>query len=361
MADGSSRRLFVQPDGKEATMRMMFALAIAAISAGWSAQAQAPHPKSTPVNVENFARAETDLYFAGIVRNGGFGKFDHTREPAPLDKQTIIRLNRDTLYSSAVFDLDAGPATITIPDAGVRFVSMQVINQDHYTPQVAYKPGPYTLTRENVGTRYVAVAFRTLANPSDKQDMMKAHAVQDAIKVEQPGGPGKFEVPAWDQVSQKKVRELLIALSDTLPDKNRMFGTRAEVDPVRFLLGTASAWGGNPDKEAVYLNVFPEKNDGRTVYHLKVPARVPVDGFWSAIVYNADGFFTPNAFDAYSLNNITAKKNADGSFDIQFGGCDGKIPNCLPVTAGWNYMIRLYRPHADILNGTWTFPAAVAR
>ena len=260
-----------------------------------------------------------------------------------------------------MFDLDAGPVTITIPDAGQRFISMQVINEDHYTHQVAYKPGSYTLTRENVGTRYVAVAFRTLADPADKKDMEQAHAVQDAIKVEQSGGTGKFEVPAWDHASQKKIRDLLIVLADTLPDKNRMFGTRAEVDPVRFLLGTASAWGGNPDKEAVYLNVFPEKNDGRTVYGLKVPAAVPVDGFWSVTVYNAEGFFAPNALDAYSLNNITAKKSADGSIDIQFGGCDGKIPNCLPVTAGWNYMIRLYRPHAEILNGAWTFPAAVAR
>lgn len=343
-------------------MRKTFALvAAAAISMSWAAQAQAPQPKATPVNVENFARAESDLYFAGIVKNGGFGKFDHTREPAPLDKQTVIRLNRDTLYSSAVFDLDAGPVTITIPDAGQRFISMQVFDEDQYTHQVAHKPGPYTLTRESVGTRYVAVAFRTLADPADKDDMKQAHAVQDAIKAEQPGGPGKFEVPAWDQASQKTIRDLLIALSDTLPDKNRMFGTRAEVDPVRFLLGAASGWGGNPDKEAVYLNVFPEKNDGRTVYALKVPASVPVDGFWSVTVYNAEGFFTPNAFNAHSLNNITAKKSADGSVDIQFGGCDGKIPNCLPVTAGWNYMIRLYRPHAEILNGTWAFPAAVAR
>ncbi|WP_029356816.1 DUF1214 domain-containing protein [Bosea sp. 117] len=341
-------------------MKLFLTLAILAVL-GPAAYAQAPQSRPVPVTVENFPRAESDLYFSGIVRNGGFGRFDHTREPAPLDKQTVIRLNRDTLYSSAVFDLDAGPVTITIPDAGRRFISMQVINEDHYTHQVAYKPGPYTLRREDVGTRYVAVAFRTLADPADKQDMTQAHAVQDAIKVEQPGGPGTFEVPAWDQDGQKKIRDLLVVLADTLSDKNRMFGTRGEVDPVRFLLGTASAWGGNPDKEAVYLNVFPEKNDGRAVYGLTVPASVPVDGFWSVTVYNAEGFFTPNAFDAYSLNNITAEKSADGSFDIQFGGCDGKIANCLPVTAGWNYMVRLYRPRPEILNGTWTFPAAVAR
>ena len=87
---------------------------------------------------------------------------------------------------------------------------------------------------------------------------------------------------------------------------------------------------------------------------------VPVDGFWSISVYNADGYFVKNSQNAYTLNNITAKPSADGSYLIQFGGCDGKTPNCLPIMAGWNYTVRLYRPRAEILSGKWTFPAAEA-
>ena len=49
----------------------------------------------------------------------------HRREPTPIAAQTVIRMNRDTLYSAAVFDLDAGPVTITLPDPGKRFLSMQ--------------------------------------------------------------------------------------------------------------------------------------------------------------------------------------------------------------------------------------------
>jgi hypothetical protein len=75
-------------------------------------------------------------------------------------------------------------------------------------------------------------------------------------------------------------------------------------------------------------------------------------------LYNAEGYYEKNPYDAYTLNDITAKKNQDGSVTIQFGGCDGKIPNCLPITKGWNYMVRLYRPRAEILNGTWKFPDA---
>jgi len=85
---------------------------------------------------------------------------------------------------------------------------------------------------------------------------------------------------------------------------------------------------------------------------------VPVDAFWSISVYNKEGHFQKNPFDAYTLNNTTAKKGADGAVVVQFGGCDGKFPNCLPIMSGWNYIVRLYRPRAEILNGTSKFPDA---
>ncbi|WP_198389847.1 DUF1214 domain-containing protein (plasmid) [Sinorhizobium medicae] len=308
------------------------------------------------VNSDNFVRAESDLYFSGIVANGGFGKFDHTREMAPLDKQTVIRLNRDTLYSSAVFDLDAGPVTINVPDTGTRFVSLLVIDEDHYAHGVYYGPGSYTLTRKVIGTRYVVAAFRFFADPNNTEDMRRVHALQDAVTVNQPAA-GTFEIPEWDGKSRDKTRRALLDLGSLLPNTARMFGPRDEIDPVRHLIGAALGWGGNPDKEALYLNVTPEKNDGKSIYRLTVKD-VPVKEFWSVTVYNKEGFFTPNELDAYSLNDVTAQKSQDGSITIQFGGCDGKIANCLPTPEGWNYMVRLYRPKSQILDGRWTFPVA---
>ena len=291
------------------------------------------------------------------MAQGGFGKFYHNRELTPIDSHIVQRPNRDTLYSTGVFDLDAGPVTITLPDAGKRFLTMIVIDEDHYVFTVVYGAGSHTLTREQIGTRYAVAAIRILVNPSDPKDVAQVNALQDAVKVEQPGGPGKFEVPNWDEASQKKVRDALVVLGETIPDWRRAAGRRDEVDPVRHLIVTATGWGLNPDKDAIYLNVTPSKNDGTTIYKLNVKD-VPVDGFWSISLYNAEGYFEPNNLNAYTLNNITAKKNADGSVAIQFGGCDGKIPNCLPIMQGWNYMVRLYRPRAEILDGNWKFPEA---
>jgi hypothetical protein len=199
-------------------------------------------------------------------------------------------------------------------------------------------------------------AIRTFVDPSNPKDVAAVHALQDAVKVSQ-AGTGKFEVPNWDAVSQKKVRDALLVLSSTTTGFHGAFGNKGKVDPVFRLLGTAAGWGGNPDKDATYLGENPEKNDGKTVHRLTV-RDVPIDGFWSISVYNAQGYFEKNALDAYSLNNITARKAKDGSYTVQFGGCDGKVPNCLPIVAGWNYTVRLYRPRAEILNGSWQFPKA---
>jgi len=107
--------------------------------------------------------------------------------------------------------------------------------------------------------------------------------------------------------------------------------------------------------EPLHLYDCSRENDGATAYRLTVN-EVPVDGFWSVTVYNKDGYFTPNPQNAYSLNNITAQRGADGKITIQFGGCDAATANCLPVTSGWNYLIRFYRPRAEVLDGSWTPP-----
>ena len=92
---------------------------------------------------------------------------------------------------------------------------------------------------------------------------------------------------------------------------------------------------------------------------LIVPADVPVDGFWSVTVYDQDRFMVKNKYNAYSFNNVTAKKNPDGSITIHFGG-DPEQNNFLPIMEGWQYIVRLYRPRDQILDGTWKFPEASA-
>ena len=269
---------------------------ICAFTLAASSGAFAQNP--VPVTVDNFARAESDVYMGNLVKDaGGLSKLAHHREPAPIDHQTIIRLNRDTLYSFGVFDLDAGPLTITMPDAGDRFMSLQVINEDHYVPAVYYRPGSHTLPRDAVGTRYVVAAIRTLADPADPKDLAQVHALQDAIKISQ-SSPGKFEVPNWDPESQKEIRHALLTLAAHTDGFSHAFGTKDQVDPIQAFDRHRGGLGGDPDKDAIYTGAVPANNDGKTVYKLKV-GDVPVDAFWSVTVYNAAGYFEKNPYDAY--------------------------------------------------------------
>lgn len=312
---------------------------------------------TVPVTVDTFVRAETDRYFRDTVDRAGLGQLGHTREPTPVDRQGVIRMNRDTLYSSGVFDLDAGPVTVRLPDAGGRFLSLLPISEDHYTTGCVYGPGPHVFDAASVGTRYLALVVRIFVDPDDPGDLDAVHALQDAITIEQPDR-GSFEVPPWDPATLTIVRDTLLRVAPAvLHVTGGSFGTRDEINPIRHLVGTAGGWGGNPERDAKYVAVFPERNDGRTGYRLTL-RDVPVDGFWSISVYNAEGYFATNAQGRYAVNTVTAIPDDDGSVTVTFGGDDPHAPNLLPVVDGWNYVVRLYRPRQEVLDGTWTFPAA---
>ena len=50
---------------------------------------------------------------------------------------------------------------------------------------------------------------------------------------------------------------------------------------------------------------------------------------------SSQGYVEKNPLDSYTVNSITGKKGAGGAVVVQFGGCDGKIPNCIPIT--WKF------------------------
>src|SRR5258707_6475335 len=133
------------------------------------ARAQPPSSPTVPVTIDNYNRAQSDVYFALIAKSGGFGKFRHGRDLAAIGRGGIIRPNRDTLYSLAVFDLDAGPVTITLPDPDKHFMTMQIINEDQYTQPVYHGGGSHHLTPEVIRTRHPGGGSSPFVDPRDKK------------------------------------------------------------------------------------------------------------------------------------------------------------------------------------------------
>ena len=274
------------------------------------------------VNVDNFVRVETDRLFTSFVADaGGVGRFKHNRAPTPIDHQPVIRMNRDTLYSLAVLDISDG-AVLTIPEVGDRYASVMVVNQDHHINRVLHEPGEHTLTVAEFDTQWVAVAVRVLVDPGNAEDIATVNALQDGFAVEASSSRA-WEATDYDAGSLDATREPLLELARGVTAFDRMFGSKGQVDPVRHLIGTAAGWGGLPDHEASYLGVEPRKLVGEYRATLR---DVPVDGFWSVSVYNRGGYFEPNDRNAYSVNDLTATPNHDGSVTVHFGGDDGR-PN----------------------------------
>jgi hypothetical protein len=279
------------------------------------------------VSADNYVRAESDIQMKGYIESYNcFGKFHHNRKPYDVNNQITIRGNRDTLYSFGVWDLKS-PVTITLPDTKGRYQSLMIVSQDHSIWGL-YGPKTGTLTEEKVGTRYVLLTIRTFADPNDEEDMKEAYRLQEAVVVEQ-ADLGKFEVPDWKKDEVEKMRETINVVASTVTDSSKMFGKKEGLDPVYWMLGAALGWGGLP--------------------------AVPVDAFWSVTLYDEKGWMPVNEYNAYSFNNVTAKKAKDGSVTIHFGG-DPKAGNFLPIMPGWNYIVRMYKPGSEILNGSWTFP-----
>jgi hypothetical protein len=313
-------------------------------------------PDPIAVTVDNFVRAETTRMFAGMLQaTGGVNRWHHTRVPTPLDQQTVVRMNRDTLYSFAVVDLADG-ATLTVPDGGARYTSVMVVNQDHYLNRVISAPGEYHLTIDEFDTRYVLVAMRVFVDPADAGDVLAANAVQDGLALTAASAV-PLEFPSYDEPSFTGLRHAVSELGRFMPDFNDAFGSRDAVDPVRHLIGTATGWGGLPQHEAFYVSVDPQLPVGD--YRIVV-RDVPVDAFWSISMYNADGYFDAAAEGHCSVNQVTAAKEPDGSVVVHLSPTDTSRTNCLTIGDGWNYTVRLYRPGASVLDGTWTFPAVEA-
>ena len=180
------------------------------------------------------------------MAQAGIGSFHHHR--------IIQRGNRDTLYSSVVFDLDAGPVTIHPERRQALFVD-DVIDEDHYVVTIILWIRA-SCSHPEAGRH----ALRAGSDPHSGRSKRPrgrgtGQCPAGCDQGQQPGGPGRFEVPNWDPASHQKIRAALVVLAETLPDWRHAAGRRTEVDPIRHLIVTATGWGLDPDKDVIYLDV----------------------------------------------------------------------------------------------------------
>jgi hypothetical protein len=328
-----------------------------AFALGTSAPVPVQAQTSTPVKVtpETYIRAETDRQFAEIVKMaGGVNRFYHFRTPTPLDKQNVVRMNRDTLYSMGIVDTSKG-ATITVPELPKgRYASVYLADNDHYTPFVIYTAGTHELPKD---TKYLALGIRIqVFNPKDPNEIALVNKLQDQFVIK---ANSADPLPAfkWDPASLKALTAQYEKDSAQYSSWKGMQGPRGKVDEKTRHIAAAAAWGLFPEWDATYLN-YSGGHDPKLCH--KATYRVPENkAFWSITVYGNDGFMKS---ENNIVNSSNVKLNADGTFTAYYGtkqAC-GDVPNRLDVPDGWNFLMRIYRPGPSVLDGSYKLPSAVA-
>jgi len=279
----------------------------------------------------------------------------------------------------------SSPATLTFPDVGDRFLSLELCSETHDIFPSKYTPGKYHFTSNGCGceppcssvisgtsctafgTPYAFVVLRTVADADNATDLAEAHKAQDKFAVEQLD-VGKWDVPDWDHADLLAVRETLLELkaTSTEPVTFGFFTGPEKIDHLYGVLNVAAGWGGVRPADQSYFFWGPAVVDERT-YTLTMP-KVPLDGngFWSITVYNKEGYMFADPSNYNSAAQGSRGLNPDGSTTVYFGGCDDParlVPSkahCIPVIPGWNILTRFFRPGQEILDGSWVAPNPVA-
>ena len=308
---------------------------------------------NTVVTPETYIRAESDRQFGIIAKMaGGVNRFYHFRRPTPLDKQNIVRMNRDTLYSLAVVDTSKG-ATITVPEFPKdRYVSVYLADNDHYCPFVIYRVGTHELPGD---TQYLLLGVRIqVFNPKVEDEVALINKLQDQFIIKA-GSADPLPELKWDLESLQILTDQYKKEFDQLSSFKGMMGPRGRVDERTRHIVAAGGWGLLPGWDATYLN-YSGDHDHRVCH--QATYQVPENGaFWSITVYGNDGFMKS---DNNIVNSSTVKLNADGTFTVYFGSAEtcGEVPNRLDTTEGWNFAMRIYRPGKSVLEGAYKLPAA---
>lgn len=294
----------------------------------------------TIVTEKNFPQAYTNLRFAAIIEKAG-GVNTFLKMPVPSSdpsEQFVVRMNRDTDYSTSVFDVSSREVYITIPETD-EYVTIQIIDENHETQRMIYGPGRYNITAK---TDFAFVIVRTL--DADLRDNLVVEAPE----------PQEFIIQDWEKASLEEIEAKGNAdFSDGYHQATAYSNVESGQTPYMNYVGAAGGWGGAMVLDNIYQTSPYFAADGCYETTFVDPE---AEFFWSATVYNADGYMFNNVANISS--EMEPEQNADGSFTLRFG-CDGK-PNNIPTVEGnstgrFNVLMRHYGPSQMVSDGEYGY------
>ncbi len=311
-------------------------------SSGWSTD-----PRSLGMSPAEYINAESRAFFANFLGRSGINQFFHFKSLTTADDRWVVSPNNDTIYSIAIVNARQG-FTLNLPDVGDRFISIQIITEDHMTPFYLYGGGAYTFSSDDFETDFVAVGVRTGTDGSAEDVQTVTEALQPRYAIA--GAAAEDDLPGADMETLARVRASLLSEYSKLPASFGAMQRRvADVEDWEyFTYVTAGAWGLSADENAMYAIGGPANAEGGSCYAATFP-EVPVEAFFSITVYGPEKYLMTDTNNIVSSNQGVVT-NEDGSFSVAFGGeaCRDLAPNYLNTPEdGWNFLLRAYRPDVE--------------
>ncbi len=311
-------------------------------SSGWAVD-----PGQLGMSAGDYIQAESRAVFADFRDRSGINRFFHFTGLTKAADHWVVSPNNDTIYSIAAVNARNG-FKLKLPTVGERFISAQIITENHVTPFYLYGGGTFEFSADDFDTDFVVVGVRigTDGTEADIRTVVEVLQPQYAIEDAAP----EDDIPAVDRALLAKVRAGLLAEYSKLPNTfGAMRKRTADVgDWEYFTYVTAGAWGLSPDENAMYAIGGPRDGKGGMCYTASFPP-VPAAAFFSITAYGPGKYLMTDEDNIVSSNRGVVT-DADGSFDVAFGGaaCRSLAPNFVATPEdGWSFLLRAYRPDVE--------------
>lgn len=307
----------------------------------------ATDPREYGMTAKEYIQAESRAFFADFIGRVGLNTFYHFPGIASAEDRFVVSPNNDTVYSVATVNASQG-FTLQIPDVGSRFLSIQIVDENHMTPFYLYGGGTYRFTADQFESDYVAVGIRTGTDASKADVALISSELHPNYRIT--GAVNDDNMPRPDLDVLARVRAALVGEYGNLTTTFGAMQSRTDLveDWEFFTYVTAGAWGLSADENAMYKPHGPADAKGGVCYTATFPP-VPVKAFFSITVYGPDKYLMSNENNIVSSNREVVT-NEDGSFEVVFGrqACRDKAPNfAYTPHDGWSLLLRAYRPDVE--------------
>jgi hypothetical protein len=308
-------------------------------SSGWAVD-----PRKHGMTAREYIQAESRAFFADFLGRAGINTFFHFKTLTKASDHWVVSPNLDTIYSLAIVNARKG-FVLKLPDVTDRFISTQIITEDHLTPYYIYGGGTYAFAAGEFSTDFVGVGVRMGTNGTPEDVRIVVEQLQPHYTIED--AAPEADLTPFDKALLEKVRAALMPEYSKLPNTfGAMQKTAAEIrDWEYFTYATAGAWGLSADENAMYAIGGPVDAKGGQGYVATFP-KVPAEAFFSITAYGPQKYLMSDSDNVVGSNHGVILE-PDGSCKIAFGSEKhrGLAPNFLATPEdGWSILLRAYKP-----------------